>query len=60
MRLLKGQNTNLRNIYGKGVKYDVLDKVIVDSTNSVLVPKGNTAQRPDNPINGELRYNTDD
>ena len=39
MRLIKAQNTNLRNIYGKGVKYDVDDQVIVDSTNVMLVPK---------------------
>jgi hypothetical protein len=58
MRLLKAQNTNQRNIYGKGVKYDVNDYVILDSTNTVLVPKGTTAQRPDSPTNGHLRYNT--
>ena len=60
MRLLKAQNTNLRNIYGKGVKYDVNDQVILDSTNTMLVPKGTTAQRPSTPVNGHLRYNTDD
>ena len=58
MRLLKAQNTNLRNIYGKGVKYDIDDQVIVDSTNSMLVPKGTTAQRPATPNNGHVRYNT--
>lgn len=60
MRLLKAQNTNLRNIYGKGVKYDINDQVILDSTNVVLVPKGTTAERPANPVNGHLRYNTSD
>lgn len=59
MRLLKAQNTNLRNIYGKGVKYDINDQVVVDSTNVMLVPKGTEAQRPDNPTNGHMRYNTD-
>ena len=58
MRLIKAQNTNLRNIYGKGVKYDVNDQVILDSTNVVLVPKGTTAQRPDSPVSGHMRYNT--
>jgi len=68
MRLLKAQNTNLRNIYGKGVKYDVDDQVIMDSTNVALVPKGtgNTAysagtpnnQRPVSPTEGHIRYNT--
>lgn len=60
MRLLKAQNTNLRNIYGKGVKYDVNDQIIMDSTNTVLIPKGTTAERPSSPINGHIRYNTDD
>jgi hypothetical protein len=60
MRLLKAQNTNLRNIYGKGVKYDINDQVILDSTNVVLVPKGTEAQRPTSPTEGHLRYNTDD
>ena len=60
MRLLKAQNTNLRNIKGKGVKYDVKDQVILDSTNCVLVPKGTQAQRPTSPVNGHMRYNIDD
>lgn len=58
MRLLKAQNTNLRNIYGKGVKYDIDDQVIVDSNNVMLIPKGTTAERPASPNNGHLRYNT--
>lgn len=58
MRLIKAQNTNLRNIYGKGVKYDVNDQVILDSTNVVLVPKGTSAQRPASPVAGHMRYNT--
>jgi hypothetical protein len=58
MRLLKAQNTNLRNIYGKGVKYDVNDQVILDSNNVMLIPKGTTAQRPASPVNGHMRFNT--
>lgn len=60
MRLIKAQNTNLRNIYGKGVKYDVDDQIILDSTNTMLVPIGTTAQRPTSPVNGHIRYNTTD
>ena len=60
MRLIKAQNTNLRSITGKGVKYDINDQVIVDSTNVMLVAKGTTAQRPSTPSNGHIRYNTDD
>ena len=58
MRLLKAQNTNLRNIYGKGVKYDVNGQVIMDSTNVMLVPKGTTDERPTVRTSGHLRYNT--
>ena len=60
MRLMKAQNTNLRNIYGKGVKYDINGQVIIDSTNTMLVPKGTEAQRPSSPVTGHIRYNTDD
>ena len=66
MRLLKAQNTNLRNIYGKGVKYDYDDQVIVDSERALLVPKGDTDSRPGAAgiataaVNGQLRYNIDD
>ena len=60
MRLIKAQSTNLRNVTGKGVKYDVDDQVILDSSNVMLVPKGTTAQRPSSAIDGHLRYNTDD
>ena len=60
MRLIKAQSTNLRNIVGKGVKYDINDQVILESDNVVLVPKGTTAQRPATPTNGHARYNTTD
>lgn len=59
MRLLKAQNTNLRNIYGKGVKYDINGQVIMDSADALLVPKGATADLVTTPVNGHARYNTD-
>jgi len=59
MRLIKAQNSNLRNIYGRGVKFDVNDQVVMDTTNVLMVPKGTEAQRPDSPANGHFRYNTD-
>jgi hypothetical protein len=72
MRLIKAQTTNLRSIYGKGVKYDIDDQVILDSTNVMLAPKGRgpvladqvsedpagASQRPTSPTNGHVRYNT--
>jgi len=60
MRLIKAQTTNLRSIVGRGVKYDINNQVILESTNTMLVPKGTTAERPTSPNNGHLRYNTDD
>jgi hypothetical protein len=60
MRLLKAQNTNLRSIKGKGVKYDINNQVIVDSSNVILIPVGTQAERPLSPANGHVRYNTDD
>jgi len=66
MRLLKAQNTNLRSITGKGVKYDVDDQVIVDSQRALVVPKGSLSERPGeigvatSPTNGQVRYNTTD
>jgi hypothetical protein len=60
MRLLKAQNTNLRNITGRGVKYGSDDIVVVDTTKSMIIPKGGTADRPDQPVPGSVRYNTDE
>jgi hypothetical protein len=59
MRLIKRQTTNLRSIAGNGVIYDVNDQVILASKNVVLVPKGTTAERPELPNNGHVRYNVD-
>jgi hypothetical protein len=58
MRLLKGQNTNLRNIYGRGLQVDTLDQLIAESTNSIRLPYGTTVQRPSTPSNGQIRYNS--
>lgn len=64
MRLLKRQTTNLRSIAGKGVQYDINDQVIVDSSNSMRLPTGNTASRPGESgvvtgaSSGQIRYNT--
>lgn len=58
MRLIKAQTTNLRNIYGKGIRYDINDQVIADSAVGMLIPKGVTADRPQFPEDGYVRYNT--
>ena len=59
MRFLKAQSTNARGIYGnKDIRRDIHGLVTLDSTNSVAVPVGTTAQRPLSPTNGMMRYNT--
>lgn len=60
MRLIKRQTTNLRSIAGRGVAYDVNDQVIMYSNTGVQLPRGTEAQRPFYPVNGYMRYNTDD
>ena len=66
MRLIKAQSTNLRGIYSKGVKYDIDDQVVVDSTRAMVVPVGTLEQRPGelgvatSSTVGQLRYNTTD
>ena len=58
MRFLKRQSTNLRSLSGKGVHFDTNDQAIIDSHNSVRLPKGLTSERPFYPTDGHLRYNT--
>lgn len=66
MRLIKAQTTNLRNIYGKGVKYDIDDQVVVDSQRAMVVPVGPLTERPGeagvatSSSVGQVRYNTTD
>ncbi len=58
MRFIKRQSTNLRSLAGKGVHFDTNDQVIMDSHNSVRLPKGTTDQRPFYPTEGHVRYNS--
>ena len=60
MRFLKQVNLNRRavtdiNLYAN----TATGQVTMGSTNNVIVPVGTTAQRPNNPTNGMVRYNTD-
>lgn len=60
MRFIKRQTTNNKSpIRSKGVVYNSNDEVILDSRRVMLVPKGNTLERPLTPENGHIRYNTD-
>ena len=59
MRLLKAQNTNTRNIRGRGVVYDVNNQVDMSRASSLIIPKTNTANRSKHSIEGQMIYNTD-
>ena len=59
MRYLKRQSTNRRLIAGRGVVYDQYEQLIIPGTGSILVPKGDTASRPNPAEVGSIRYNTD-
>ena len=60
MRFIKRQSSNDKSpIRSKGVIYNINDEVIMDSRRVMLVPVGNTSERPLTPENGHIRYNTD-
>lgn len=59
MRYVKRQTSNEKNAQGKGIIYTSVGEVVMDTQNSMLVPKGPTAERPQFPDNGHMRYNTD-
>lgn len=59
MKLLKAQNTNSRNIKGRGVSYDNDNQVSFTQASSIIIPKVTTSDRPSAPTNGEMVYNTD-
>jgi len=59
MKFLVKQSTATRNIAGPGVKVDTQGQITMDSVNSVLMPRGVTADRPWYPEEGHIRYNTE-
>ncbi len=42
-----------------GLSIDASQQVTLNTTGAVTIPSGTTAQRPTTPINGMVRYNTD-
>lgn len=65
MRLLKAQNTNQRSLYGKGIKYDYDNQIMLDSDRAIRMPVGTDDRRPGSPSvptsasNGHVRYNSE-
>jgi hypothetical protein len=61
MKFLKKQNLSRKNIEDDSVAVDINGQVIMDTRNSLLIPKGNNStDRPATPVNGHIRYNTTD
>jgi len=58
MRYLKKQNTNTTTFNGRGITYDAVELATIESTNALLLPKGNTGARPTVSVEGMVRYNT--
>jgi len=59
MRYLRKQVINRRAPYDQRLSVDINNAVVMTTTNNVTLPSGTTAQRPVNPTNGMMRYNTD-
>ena len=59
MRLIKAQSTNLRNIKGTGIKYDINSIGRIGGEKAMVVPIGSTSERPVFAEVGQIRYNTD-
>ena len=59
MRLIKAQSTNLRNIKGDGLKYDIHGISRMGGETGIVVPIGSTSERPVFAEPGMIRYNTD-
>jgi len=63
MKFLKTQNLSKWSISDNTYIQNTYGRVTIDSTNSLRLPKGTTAQRPNTSLipnlNGAIRYNTD-
>jgi hypothetical protein len=59
MRYLRQQILNRRSPSDFRVKVDMTNSIVMDTTNNMLLPKGNgSSNRPVAPVNGMMRYNT--
>jgi len=59
MRFLKQQNLNKFRRTDKTIYYDEFGNVELRTPRSLLLPKGDTLNKPSLPENGHIRYNTD-
>jgi hypothetical protein len=63
MKYLKTKNISKFSIKDNSLIYNTYGRVTIDSSNALRLPRGTTAQRPDEIsiplLNGSIRYNTD-
>lgn len=59
MRFLKRHNLNKFRRNDRRVYTDTIGRVEMRTPMTLLLPKGNTGERPKSPENGQIRYNTD-
>lgn len=57
MRYLRQQVLNRRSPSDQRLYVDVTSGVVMNTTQSLLLPKGSTLQTPTSPVNGMIRYN---
>lgn len=57
MRFLKRSQLSPYNVKDSGVAIDHNRQIIMESTNSLLIPSGPNGSRPATPIEGHIRYN---
>ena len=58
MKFLKKSQLNFRNVSDNSIAIQLNGEVTLDTTNCLLLPKGTTDQRPIEPTEGHIRYNT--
>lgn len=58
MRFLKTLSLNRRAIHDDRLAVDTANGVIMNTPNNLLMPKGDTDNRPASPSTGMIRYNT--
>lgn len=59
MRYLRQQVLNRRAPADQRLYVDMLNAVVMNTTNNLTLPTGTTAERPLLPVDGMIRYNTD-
>ena len=60
MRYLRRQSSQTHGIFGtKDMRRDINGQFVMDSTDSMVIPKGTAAQRISTATDGMIRYNTD-